>query len=304
MLAPIIIFVYNRPEHTVKTIESLSKNYMAKESEVYIFSDSAKNDNSVSTVMLVREYIDSLQYKSYFKSVHIEKNLSNKGLANSVIQGVSDIIKKFGKVIVVEDDLVSNINFISFMNGALDYYCNDNRIWSISGYNLPIIIPQDYKEDVYLSYRGCSWGWATWVDRWEKVDWNVVDYKEFKKSKKLRSKINRGGRDMANMLDMQMEGKIDSWAIRWCYCQSKLDMFTVYPVVTKIKNIGLDGSGTHGGITDHFESSWNLNDSNPTFSRIAPNKQLLSESKDYFLTEYYYQIGNIKKILKSLLFRK
>src|SRR5699024_3409085 len=108
------------------------------------------------------------------------KASTNKGLANSVISGVTKVIDKFGKVIVIEDDLISSTDFLSYMNNALEFYEMNKSIWSISGYNIPIDIPSNYKHDVYLSYRGCSWGWATWKNRWNQTDWSVKDYDAFK----------------------------------------------------------------------------------------------------------------------------
>lgn len=303
MLAPIVVFVYNRPEHTKKTIEALANNYLAKDSELFIFSDGPKNEEAEVKVKLVREYIDSLPEKKMFKSVKITKAKINKGLANSVISGVSEIIGQYGKVIVLEDDLMSSIDFLQYMNDALDYYENNQKIWSISGYNLPIKIPSDYKSDIYFSYRGCSWGWATWKDRWEKVDWNVSDYNEFKRNKDLRKKLNRGGRDMADMLDSQMQGKIDSWAIRWCYTQSKLDMLTVYPVVSRIKNIGLDGTGTHSGINPQYDVVINNENKKCVFDNPGLNKRILKNFRNYYLSSFKYMLIKAKNIAKRVLGR-
>ena len=272
--APVVIFVYNRPEHTKKTVEALAENYLAKETDVFIFSDGAKNDKATENVQLTRKYIDCIQDKNLFESVEIVKAPRNKGLANSVINGVTEIIENFGQVIVVEDDLVSSKDFLRYMNGALEYYKNNESIWSISGYNIPIDIPSYYNHDVYLSYRGCSWGWPTWKDRWSKVDWNVSDYKNFKSNKELRKKFNLGGRDMANMLDLQMEGKIDSWAIRWCYAQYKLNMYTVYPVQSRIKNIGLDGSGTHSRLTIHYDVNFKIDNGICKFEDLKINPEI------------------------------
>lgn len=301
MLAPVVIFVYARPEHTQKTIEALAKNHGADETEVYIYSDAAKNEKAIENVKLVREYIDTLPERQYFKSVKIIKAQSNKGLANSVISGVSEIIEQYGKVIVVEDDLVSSPDFLEYMNDALEYYEKDNEIWSISGYTFQIDTPKDYKSDVYLSYRGCSWGWATWKDRWEKVDWNVSDYNRFKINKKLRKKFNRGGRDMANMLDLQMQGKIDSWAIRWCYAQFQFDMLTVYPVVSRIKNIGLDGTGTHSGISSKYDVTLSDNVPKCRFDKPNLDKRIVKSFKDKFGTGFDYFIIGIKIRIKKLL---
>lgn len=251
-LAPVVIFVYARPEHTKKMIESLSKNKLAKQSDVWIFSDYAKKESAIDKVNQVRKYIHGIKNEGYFKEVHIIEEQKNKGLANSVIEGVGKIIKEFDKVIVVEDDLILTENFLEYMNEALEFYKEDNRIWSISGYNVPMTIPKKYNKDIYLNYRGCSWGWATWKDRWDLVDWKVEDYKSFKRNIFKRKKFNRGGEDMALMLDSQVKGKIDSWAIRWCYEQSKRDMYTIYPVKSLVYNDGLDGSGTHSGTNNAF----------------------------------------------------
>lgn len=301
MLAPVVIFVYARPEHTKKTIEALAKNYLSVETEVYIYSDKAKNEKAVEKVKLVREYIDTLQKRYLFKSMKIIKAESNKGLANSVISGVTEIVEKYGKVIVVEDDLVSSPDFLQYMNEALNFYEKYDEIWSISGYTFNLDIPKDYMCDVYLSYRGCSWGWATWKDRWKMVDWNVSDYNQFKNDRKIQKKFNRGGRDMSNMLDSQMQGKIDSWAIRWCYTQSRLDMLTIYPVVSKIKNIGLDGTGTHSVICSNYDAI--LNDCNQKckFDKLNLDYRILKSFKNKFGTSLDYFIIGIKLFIKKML---
>lgn len=301
MLAPLIIFVYARPEHTKKTIESLANNYYADETEVYIYSDAAKNEKAMLQVELVREYIDSLIQRKLFKSLKIIKSESNKGLANSVISGVTEIVGKYGKVIVVEDDLVSAPDFLQYMNKALDYFEMSRRIWSISGYTFKIKFPKDYKWDMYLSFRGASWGWATWKDRWNKVDWEVTDYQDFSKNIKLRQRFNRGGRDMSNMLDSQMQGKIDSWAIRWCYSQSKLDMLTVYPVISRIRNIGLDGSGTHSGTTSKYDAIINNGASKCVFEPLDLDSRITKAFRDQFGTAYDYLIIEFKLTIKRLL---
>lgn len=251
-LAPIVIFVYSRPIHTEKLLNSLKENILANESEIFIFSDSAKNEAKIADVNEVRKVIHKYENNNYFKKVTIYEATENKGLAKSVIEGVSKIINKYGKVIVLEDDLILSKSFLKYMNEALNVYNDNSLIWSISGYNLPIKISKDYKKDVYLNYRGCSWGWATWKNRWDKVDWSVSDYNSFKYNFKKRKNFNRGGEDLSQMLDAQMNGRCDSWAIRWCYEQSKLDMYTVYPVKSLVTNYGLDGSGTHSGKTTKY----------------------------------------------------
>ena len=303
MLAPVVIFVYNRPEHTRKTIEALAENYLAKETDVFIYSDAEKNEKATENVQLTRKYIESILDKNLFKSLKIVKALQNKGLAKSVICGVSEIIEEFGKIIVVEDDLVTSKDFLLFMNEALEYYKKNESIWSISGYNIPIDFPSSYNHDVYLSYRGCSWGWATWRNRWNKVDWAVSDYENFRYNKKQRKKFNLGGRDMADMLDMQMEGKIDSWAIRWCYSQSKLNSYTVYPVQSRIKNIGLDGSGTHSGLTNHYDINFKTDNLTCNFEELKIDLEISKKFQNHYMSLFDYYVMKLKKTVKKIIGR-
>lgn len=243
-LSPIILFAYNRPGHTEQTVVALKKNELASESDLFIFSDGPKIEND-ENVKKVREYIKTI---NGFKSVTIIEREKNFGLANSIISGVNEIIDKFGKVIVLEDDLVTSKYFLKFMNGALDFFKDRNDVFSISGYSYPakiMRIPENYKHEIYLSYRFGSWGWATCADRWDKVDWSVTDFEEFKHNKKLQKEFNRGGRDLSGMLISQMHGDIDSWAIRFDYAHFKNNSFSVRPVKTLVANIGMDGSGVH-----------------------------------------------------------
>ncbi|KTD88414.1 sugar transferase [Paenibacillus etheri] len=301
MLAPVLIFVYARPEHTKQTIESLSSNYLASETDLFIFSDAPKNEKSIEMVKLVRDYIDTIPDKKIFRSVKIIKSEVNKGLANSIISGVSEIVKLNGQVIVLEDDLITSPDFLNYMNDALKFYENDKKIWSISAYTFDLEFPDKYKSEIYLSYRACSWGWATWKDRWDTVDWKVTDYKTFKKDKRLRDKFNRGGRDMSGMLDAQIAGKIDSWAIRWCYSQFKSDMFTVYPRVSRVRNIGLDGSGTHSGISTRYDTTLNKSTKKCEFDHPELNDIILRLFKDRFGTRFEYFIIWNKILIKKML---
>ena len=241
-LAPVIMFVYNRLDSVEQTIENLKRNELAEQAELFIFSDAAKKESQVENVSLVRNYIHKIDG---FKSVHIIEAEKNKGLAKLVITGVTEIINEKGKVIVVEDDLITSPQFLTFMNDALDFYEDEKKIWSISGYQFPFELPETYTKSVYAAYRSSSWGWATWKDRWETIDWEVKDYSSYKYNPLRIAKFCKGGTDLDKMLRYQMQGKIDSWAIRWCYNQCKQDKYTIYPVKSLVNNIGTDGRGTH-----------------------------------------------------------
>lgn len=251
MLSPICLFTYNRLSETQQTVAALQQNFLAKESELFIFSDGAKNEEGIVKVNEVRTFIKSI---SGFKSVTVFESKENKGLASSIIDGVSTIIEKYGKVIVLEDDLITGPNFLDFMNQALGFYENNAKIFSISGYSMDLHSLNKYPKDYYLGVRASSWGWATWKNCWDMVDWEMKDYGAFIKDKSKRKAFRGGGSDMSYMLKKQMNGKIDSWAIRWCFNQFKKNQLTVFPSKSKVMSIGFGNEATHTKKTKRFDT--------------------------------------------------
>lgn len=240
VLAPIVLFCYNRLDTLQQTVEALQKNYWAAESELFIFSDGAKKIEDEPIIARVRVYLRTI---SGFKKVVITEAAKNKGLANSIIGGVTEIINRYNKVIVLEDDLVSSRNFLIYMNKGLDYYKDNPKIFSITGFSIPI---RGLKENgIYFTQRANSCGWGTWKDRWNDIDWEVKDYPALMNDRAARRAFNKMGSDMTSLLIKQKTGKINSWAIRWCYHQFKHDLYSVHPVVSKIKNIGYSKGATH-----------------------------------------------------------
>lgn len=251
--APIILFVYNRLDHTRQTVEALAQNTLADQSELFIFADAPRTPADPA-VAAVRDYIKTIRG---FKNVQVVARQHSYGLAKSIISGVTEVLKEYGRCIVVEDDLVSSPYFLEYMNHFLEFYKKDPKVFSVTGYNFPkdrMAFPKSYKYSVYFNYRCMSWSWATWLERWEKVDWAVRDYKEFMSDLQAQGRFNRGGADLTGMLNNQQLGKINSWAIRWCYAHYKNDAYCLYPVDSLIKNIGFDGSGTHCHETKDYET--------------------------------------------------
>lgn len=245
MLSPVIVFAYNRPRHLQCTLEALNRNDLAEDTELFIFCDGAKGKEDRDRVDETRGVADNFASDSNFKNVEISYSDVNKGLANSVISGVSRILQRFESVIVLEDDIVSAPNFLRYMNECLDYYQKDSRVGAISAYTPKFRIPSNYQHDLFLSKRGNSWGWATWKEIWEKTDWKVSDFSSFSKDRKRKRAFDATQFRAVEMLCEQMNGQIDSWAIRWDYSFFVRGLYTVYPVKTKVVNIGCDGSGTH-----------------------------------------------------------
>lgn len=247
MLSPIILFVYNRLSHTQKVVEALQRNELADESVLYVFCDGPKENATEEQKDKVAEVQAFSQTITGFKEIHIEISKTNKGLANSVISGVTKIINQYGKAIVVEDDIVTHPFFLRYMNDCLETYIDRQDIYMIGGYNCNINIPDSYNEDIYVVHRACTWGWATWKSRWLQADWTVRDYRMMCDNVTLQDRFNRGGEDMFPLLRAQMEGMIDSWAIRWDYTMYKHDGLCVRPIRTLCHNCGFDGSGVHCG---------------------------------------------------------
>jgi hypothetical protein len=262
MYAPIALFVYSRPLHTKRTIESLSRCSGANESELVIFSDGPKSYEDHENVSEVRKYISNI---SGFKAITTYCRQENLGLAKSVIQGISDIFKKYENVIIIEDDLIFHQDFIFAINNMLTKYQHYEEIGTVTGYSLPIQIPASYNYDFYYSLRHSSWGWGTWKRVWEAVDWGVADYKEFLNNPINHREFNRAGPDMVNMLKRQIHGEIDSWSIVFDYNMYKMGIISVATRVNLVQNTGFDGSGTHCGAVDIFHNEM------PEFSNIGLN---------------------------------
>jgi len=241
-VAPIALFVYNRPEHTRRTVESLGANELAQQSDLFVFTDGAKNDSAAPAVEAVRKFIRKIDG---FKSVTIIERERNFGLSKSVISGITQLCNGHGRAIAVEDDVMTAPDFLTFVNRGLERYKDEPRVFSIGAFNLPIATPRAYSYDAFCSYRFHCWGWGTWKDRWEKTDWSVRDFPEFMADREKQKRFNRGGDDLSWLLERHMEGKIDSWDTVWAYTHSQHDAVTLLPVSSKTYNIGFDGTGIH-----------------------------------------------------------
>lgn len=244
----LVVFAYNRPSHFKSVIEQLSRTIGIKDFDLYIFIDGPKNDSDshkVSEVRLIAEGVN------FTKSLSITSSATNRGLANSVISGVSEVLRIHESVIVLEDDIVVSPCFLNFMLEALAKFRNSKTVFSVSGYNYPLRYHES-DPNFYLSHRSSSWGWATWADRWKKVDWSCTSYEQTKSQKNLIRDFNRGGEDLFNLLTMQMEGKIDSWSIRFDYAHFENQGFCLHPKQSLVENIGFDGSGTHPASKGSF----------------------------------------------------
>jgi len=245
--APIILFVYNRLEHTQQVVTALQNNILSKDSELHIYSDAPASDMATVKVKELRTYLPLIKG---FKKVHIYEREVNMGVDENIISGVTEIINRYGKAIVLEDDILTSPWFLKYMNDALDHYQENDQVVSIHGYTYPI---KGLKEVFFLKGADC-WGWATW-----KRAWNLFE----PDGKKLLDELSDSGLGQefdfegtypyVKALQDQASGKTTCWDIRWYASAFLLNKLTLYPGTSLVDNIGHDGSGVHCGENDNYK---------------------------------------------------
>jgi hypothetical protein len=245
MLAPIALFVYDRPQHLRATLVALEKNYLAPQSELFIFADGPKTNNPI-LLDRIRQVRDLIREKWKFKNIYLDEQDFNIGLAQSIIRGVTRIVHEHGKLIVLEDDLITSKGFLNYMNDSLDKYSNDNSVMQISAFQFPVNFGRKSPECFFLPFT-TSWGWATWSRAWDKFDEKATGWEILKIDQELKRKFDMDNSyPYTEMLGLQMEKMtIDSWAIRWWWSVFKNNGLVLFPKTTFVKNNGFDELATH-----------------------------------------------------------
>ncbi len=242
-LAPIVLFVYNRPIHTRQTLESLKKNPLAKDSLLIVFADGPKNDASEETIKKIGEVRKILSEDKWCKKVIIHESKHNKGLAKSIMDGVTEVVNKYGRVIVLEDDLELSPGFLKYMNEALELYKDEEKVMHIAGYFPPVA--EKLPETFFYNQASC-WGWATWSRAWKHLR---TDYKELlneiEKSGRLKEFDLNGAYRFSDHLRANIDGRIKTWAILWHASVFLKNGLCLHPNKSLVRNVGLDGSGQH-----------------------------------------------------------
>lgn len=300
--APIALFTYNRPDKTQRVLESLIQNAEAKDSELFIFSDGPKNEKAVEGVKSNREYIHTV---SGFKTVTIIEREKNWGLANSLIAGITEVINKYGRVIVVEDDLILSPYFLKFMNDGLEKYKDEDRVGAISGFVYPV--KGELPNTFFLRYFNC-WGWAIW-----KRSWDLLNLDTRHLLRKLRFKKNEfdvGGCGAYGNLYCQKVGLVDSWWVRLYASLFLANKLTLYPGVSLVANGGSDGSGTHGGNkSNEGYSKVNIADSRVLIKdvEISENSLVVGAYSQYFASidkrsVWCIKLQDVKSFVRRILY--
>ena len=287
--APITLFVYNRPEHTRRTVEALKQNRPAKESDLIIFSDAPKSEAQADKVAEVRVYIRQIEG---FNSVTIIERETNLGLARSIIDGVTTIVGKYGRIIVLEDDMVTSPYFLAYMNEALEKYKDDDRVVSIHGYVYPVAQP--LPEAFFLPGADC-WGWATWRRGWACFNSEghfLLD--ELKRRKLIHGFDFNGAYSYSKMLEGQINGTNDSWAVRWYASAFLAGKLTLYPGRSLVHNIGNDNSGTHCGESSSLDSELSKTPINLSNIPVQSSEIGLRAFEDFFRQQ---QTGLLQRLV-------
>lgn len=242
-LAPVVLFVYNRPDSTAKTLRALRSNDLAAASRLFIFADGPRPDADPATREAVASVRETIRAETWCGEVNISERDGNLGLANSVITGVSEIIARYNRVIVLEDDLLTAPGFLTFMNDGLNKYADEPKIFGISGFKAPSKRPRDYNT-FFLPVMN-SWSWATWRDRWETVSFDAPALLREVKARGPLSALDINSFPLSEILTQQVAGNVDSWAIRFYVSMYLQERWFMFPGWSLVRNIGFGTTATH-----------------------------------------------------------
>jgi hypothetical protein len=247
-LSPIVLFVYNRYDHTLKTLEALSRNVLADQSKLYVFSDGPKQGSTADDKLKIQRVRDLIHLKQWCKEVIVIEHKTNVGFSNNIITGITQVLDQFERVIVIEDDIVIGPAFLQYMNTALELYQHENKVMHINGFNFPINF--NLKEETFfLKGITCPWGWATWRRAWRFLE---IDKEAL---------VKEIGRSEKNMYTFNFNGHVDhfslidkSWDIQWYASVFSKSGYSLWPARSLVNNIGHDGTGVHCPPSDIYEN--------------------------------------------------
>jgi len=254
LLAPICLFVYNRPSHTLETLKALKESKLSDLSDLYIFCDGPKPGASIEDKEKISKVREVIRKDKWCKNIIIIESEKNKGLADSIISGVTKVINKHGSVIVLEDDLLSGKCFLQYMNDALKKYQNNSNIVQISGYSFPVK-KLSHNHSTYCLPIISTWGWATWETAWKKVDFSTENISIKNIEKKKFNFYN--SYPYLDLLKNHIDKNVNSWGILFYYHAYSNNKIVVYPDNSLVRNIGWDATGKHGATYELYPiSNW------------------------------------------------
>ena len=238
-LAPIVLFAFRRPLTTLQTLYTLSRCPEAAQSELHVFCDGPRRDSDVAGVEEVRRVV---RYARWCGRVEIHEAATNRGLARSVIDGVSEVCAARGRVIVLEDDLLLARGLLGFLNEGLRRYEHDERVWQVSGFAFDL--PHPEPRAAFLRWVS-SQGWATWQRAWSQFQEVPRGLEQLGRPAHRRTFDLGGAYDNTQLMRLHLAGQLDSWAIRWWWTVHQAGGLNLVPLRTLVRNIGMGADATH-----------------------------------------------------------
>lgn len=252
-LAPVALFVYNRPDHTRQTLEALARNRLAADTPLYVFADGPKPGASASDIERIAATRALVRSRAWTRRVELIESDVNRGLAASIIGGVSRVLAMHDRIIVLEDDIVTSPGFLEFMNRSLELYADDSRVMHVSGYMYPLGLQT--LDTAFLRILSC-WGWATWARAWRHYDDDVEKHLARLDTPHRVRKFNvEGHADFHRQLLDNRSGRIRSWAVRWYASWLAQDGLSLFPTQSLVRNVGHDGTGVHCHANNRFDTT-------------------------------------------------
>jgi len=294
-LAPIVLFVYNRPWHTQQTLDALSKNELASKSKLYIYSDGPQENAAEEQFQKIKEVRSLIRKRKWCGEVEVIEHEKNLGLAGSIISGVTEVVNESGQIIVLEDDIISSSYFLNYMNDALALYDGCEQVACISAYIYPV--RKELPETFFMRGADC-WGWATWQRAWNTFEEDGAKLLQTIRENGFQSAFDFGDAyPFTQMLEDLTEAKNDSWAIRWYASSFLKEMYCLYPGRSLVQNIGIDGSGIHSHVSDKLDTK--MSSSGITVNKFTVRENTVAKK---LVSEYFLSMkGNKPKFLKSMI---
>ena len=293
-LAPIVLFVYNRLEHTLKTVSALLKNELNEKSDLIIYADGPKHESDIQKVNEVKNYINSIEG---FRHVKIIQRQKNYGLARNIVEGVTEVVNQYGKVIVLEDDIITSPGFLKYMNSALDLYENHEKVMHVSGYMYPVNTRKN--GILFLRVLSC-WGWATWKRAWSRYNDDPSKFIHLLNSDEKIREFNIGGNaDFYAQLEANYLNKIKTWAVKWYASWYFEGGISIFPSRSLTSNTGHDGSGTNSKVSSKYSSEKLAESVKVMPKKVSENTKLKKKINQYMSSHNPGRIWKIKESIRK-----
>lgn len=296
MFAPIVVFSYNRPKHLRQTLDALSKNLYAADSDLFVFCDGTKENASEEQCQAIASNIEVAKSIKGFRSLSVIERKKNFGLADNIINAVTEIVNRYGKVITLEDDVITSVGFLHYMNSALALYENEERVMHISGYMYPH--KQRLPETFFYEVPYPGGGWATWKRAWDHFTNDIDELYAYWSSR--WKEFNRFGGDyLQRQLEENKQRTMYTWFIKWHAVLLREGGLTLYPHTSLTNNIGFDSSGSNCGTTSSFDIDHPVDYVSVKRIGIRENKKA-ARIIYHFYSGHWYSKRNRNRVLSKI----